>query len=180
MRNIIDELTVKHDMFSVIQGVNHFMLNHTLALDSMNLQKALTPDDNLLGNYICIGLCCLAIHTSLKDYRSRMSEENLTAFGKEYDMIMKRSNDLVGYMLIKRAKFNINTKIDLISINQIDGGVTIAADEALMDEYARVIIDYIDNALNSCDTHSLTEQIKSMTKEYNMICELSNQMEKKS
>lgn len=180
MRNIIEELAVKHDMLSIMQGINYFMLGHTLTLDSLNLQKELTPDNDLIGNYVRLGLCCVVIHDSLKKYKSVMSEEELSSLGQEYDMIMKQAGDLVGYVLINRARVRADIKTRHISITLVDGGVSVAIDETLMDGYAQVIIDYIDEALKAYDTHAMMERTESLTKEYNMICELSNQMEKKS
>ena len=180
MRNIIEELAVKHDMLTVMQGLNYFMLGHTLMLDSMNLQKELHPDDNLVGNYIRFGFCCVVIHDSLKNYKSTMSEETLSDVGDTYDMIMKQAKDLVGYMLINRAKVRTNIETELISIIPMDNGVSVTIDETLMDGYARVIIDYINNALDTYGIHTLIEETGAMVKEYNMICDLSNRMEKNS
>ena len=180
MRNIIKELAVKHDMLEIIPGLNYFMLGHTLMLDSMNLQKELHPDDNLVGNYIRFGFCCVVIHDSLKNYKSTMSEETLSDVGDTYDMIMKQAKDLVGYMLINRAKVRTNINTELISIIPMDNGVSVTIDETLMDGYARVIIDYINNALDTYGMHTLIEETGAMVKEYNMICYLSNRMEKNS
>ena len=180
MRNIIEELAVKHDMLTVMQGLNYFMLGHTLMLDSMNLQKELHPDDNLVGNYIRFGFCCVVIHDSLKNYKSTMSEETLSDVGDTYDMIMKQAKDLVGYMLINRAKVRTNIETELISIIPMDNGVSVTIDETLMDGYARVIIDYINNALDTYGMHTLVEETGAMVKEYNMICDLANRIEKNS
>lgn len=178
MRNIIDELAVKHDMLSIMQGINYFMLGHILTLDSLNLQKEMTPDNDLLGNYVRLGLCCVVIHDSLQKYKSMMSEENLSSLGQEYDMIMKQAGKLVGYILINRARVREDIKTRLISIILVDSGVSVAIDETLMNGYAQVIIDYIDNALTAYDMHAMMERTDALTKEYDMICELSNQMEK--
>ena len=180
MRNIIEELAVKHDMLAIMQGLNYFMLGHTLMLDSVNLQKELHPDDDLVGNYIRFGFCCVVIHDSLKNYKSTMSEETLSDIGDTYDMIMKQAKDLVGYILINRAKIRTNIKTELISIIPMDNGVSVTIDETLMDGYARVIIDYINNALDTYGMHTLVEKTGAMVKEYNMICDLSNRMEKNS
>ena len=180
MRNIIEELAVKHDMLTVMQGLNYFMLGHTLMLDSMNLQKELHPDDNLVGNYIRFGFCCVVIHDSLKNYKSTMSEETLSDVGDTYDMIMKQAKDLVGYMLINRAKVRTNIETELINIIPMDNGVSVTIDETLMDGYARVIIDYINNALDTYGMHTLVEETGAMVKEYNMICDLANRIEKNS
>ena len=180
MRNIIEELAAKHDMLDIIQGLNYFMLGHTLMLDSMNLQKELHPDDNLVGNYIRFGFCCVVIHDSLKNYKSTMSEETLSDVGDTYDMIMKQAKDLVGYMLINRAKVRTNIETELISIIPMDNGVSVTIDETLMDGYARVIIDYINNALDTYGMHTLIEETGAMVKEYNMICDLANRIEKNS
>lgn len=180
MRNIIEELAVKHDMLDIMQGLNYFMLGHTLMLDSVNLQKELHPDDDLVGNYIRFGFCCVVIHDSLKNYKSTMSEETLSDIGDTYDMIMKQAKDLVGYILINRAKIRTNIKTELISIIPMDNGVSVTIDETLMDGYARVIIDYINNALDTYGMHTLVEKTGAMVKEYNMICDLSNRMEKNS
>ena len=180
MRNIIEELAVKHDMLTVMQGLNYFMLGHTLMLDSMNLQKELHPDDNLVGNYIRFGFCCVVIHDSLKNYKSTMSEETLSDVGDTYDMIMKQAKDLVGYMLINRAKVRTNIETELINIIPMDNGVSVTIDETLMDGYARVIIDYINNALDTYGMHTLIEETGAMVKEYNMICDLANRIEKNS
>ena len=180
MRNIIEELAVKHDMLDIMQGLNYFMLGHALMLDTANLQKELHPDDDLVGNYIRFGFCCVVIHDSLKDYRSNLSEETLNALGDGYDLIMKQAKDLVGYILINRAKVRTNIKTELISIIPMDNGVSVTIDERLMDEYARVIIDYINNALDTYGMHTLIEKTGAMVKEYNMICDLSNRMEKNS
>ena len=180
MRNIIEELAVKHDMLTVMQGLNYFMLGHTLMLDSMNLQKELHPDDNLVGNYIRFGFCCVVIHDSLKKYKSTMSEETLSDIGDTYDMIMKQAKDLVGYILINRAKVRTNIETELISIIPMDNGVSVTIDETLMDGYARVIIDYINNALDTYGMHTLIEETGAMVKEYNMICDLANRIEKNS
>ena len=180
MRNIIEELAVKHDMLDIMQGLNYFMLGHTLMLDTANLQKELHPDNDLVGNYIRFGFCCVVIHDSLKNYKSTMSEETLSDVGDTYDMIMKQAKDLVGYILINRAKVRTNIKTELISIIPMDNGVSVTIDERLMDEYARVIIDYINNALDTYGMHTLVEKTGAMVKEYNMICDLSNRMEKNS
>ena len=180
MRNIIDELAVKHDMLAIMQGLNYFMLGNALMLDSMNLQKELHPDDELLENYIRFGFWCVVIHDSLKDYRSNLSEETLNELGDGYDMIMKQAKNLVGYMLINRAKVRTNIKTNHISIILMDNGVSVTIDETLMDGYAGFIIDYIDNALSTYGGRILMYQSESMVKEYNMICELSNRIEKDS
>ena len=180
MRNIVEELAVKHDMLDIMQGLNYFMLGHTLMLDSMNLQKELHPDDNLVGNYIRFGFCCVVIHDSLKNYKSTMSEETLSDVGDTYDMIMKQAKDLVGYMLINRAKVRTNIETELINIIPMDNGVSVTIDETLMDGYARVIIDYINNALDTYGMHTLVEETGAMVKEYNMICDLANRIEKNS
>lgn len=180
MRNIVEELAVKHDMLDIMQGLNYFMLGHTLMLDSVNLQKELHPDDNLVGNYIRFGFCCVVIHDSLKNYKSTMSEETLSDVGDTYDMIMKQAKDLVGYMLINRAKVRTNIETELINIIPMDNGVSVTIDETLMDGYARVIIDYINNALDTYGMHTLIEETGAMVKEYNMICDLANRIEKNS
>ena len=180
MRNIIEELAVKHDMLEIIQGLNYFMLGNTLMLDSMNLQKELHPDDDLVGNYIRFSFFCVVIHDSLKDYRSNLSEETLNALGAGYDLIMKQANDLVGYMLIGRVKVRTNIKTDHISIIPMDGRVSVTIDETLFDGYAGFIVDCIDNALSTYGGHTLMERTESMVKEYTMICELSSQLEKNS
>ena len=180
MRNIIEELAVKHDMLEIIQGLNYFMLGHTLMLDSLNLQKELHPDDDLVGNYIRLSFCCAVIHDSLRDYRSNLSEETLNTLGDGYDLIMKQAKDLVGYMLINRVRVRTSIKTDHINIIPMDDGVSVTIDEALMDGYAGVVIDYIDNALSAYGGRTLMEQSESMIKEYNMICELCSQLEKNS
>ena len=180
MRNIIEELAVKHDMLAIMQGLNYFMLGNTLTLDSMYLQKGLHPDDDLLGNYMRFGFCCVVIHDSLKKYKSTVSEETLSDVGDTYDMIMKQAKDLVGYMLINRAKVRTNIKTNHISIIPMDNGVSVTIDETLMDEYARVIIDHINNDLDTYGMHTLVEKTGEMVKEYNMICDLANRIEKNS
>ena len=181
MRNIIEELAVKHDMLEIIQGLNYFMLGNTLMLDSMKLQKGLHPDDDLVGNYMRFGFCCVVIHDSLKKYKSTVSEETLSDVGDTYDMIMKQAKDLVGYMLINRARVRTNIETEHISIIPMSDGVSVTIDETLMDGYARVIIDYINNALDTYGMHTLIEKTGAMVKEYNMICDdLASQLEKNS
>lgn len=180
MRNIIEELAVKYDMFEIIQGLNYFMIGHTLTLDSLNLQKELHPDDDLLGNYIRLSFCCLAIHDSLKSYRDKLDAATRNSLGDVYDLLIEQSGSLASYMILTRARVKTDIITDHITIVNTDDKLRIEIDEFLMDLYAGVIIDYIDKALDTYGLETLKEQSDSMVKEYNMICELSNRIEKNS
>ena len=180
MRNIIDELAVKYDMFEIIQGLNYFMIGHTLTLDSLNLQKELHPDNDLVGNFIRLGFCCLAIHDSLESYRDKLDDATRDSLGDVYDLLIEQSGSLASYMILNRAKVNTDIVTDRITIVNTDDKLRIGIDEFLMDSYAGVIIDYIDKALNTYGLEALKEQSDSMVKEYNVICELSNRIEKNS
>ena len=180
MRNIIEELAVKHDMLEIIQGLNYFTIGHTLTLDSLNLQKELHPDNDLVGNYIRLGFCCLAIHDSLKSYRDKLDDATRNNLGNVYDLLIEQSGSLASYMILGRAKVNTDIVTDCITIVNTDDKLRIEIDEFLMDSYAGVIIDYIDKALDTYGLETLKEQSDSMVKEYNVICALSNRIEKDS
>ena len=180
MRNIIDELVVKYDMFEIIQGLNYFTIGNTLTLDTITLQKGFKPDDDLVGKYIRFGFCCVAINDSLKSYRDKLNEAIPNDLRDVYDLLIEQSESLAIYMLVNRAKINTDVVTDHIIIVNTDDKLRIEIDEFLMDLYAGVIIDYIDKALDTYGVETLTEQCNSMVKEYNMICELSNRIEKES
>ena len=180
MRNIIEELAVKYDMFEIIQGLNYFMIGHTLILDTLTLQKGLKPDNDLIGNYIRLSFCCLAIHDSLKSYRDKLDDATRDNLGDIYDLLIEQSGSLASYMILNRARVKTDIITDRITIVNTDDKLRIEIDEFLMDSYTGVIIDYIDKALDTYGVEALKEQSDSMVKEYNMICELSNRIEKNS
>lgn len=180
MRNIIEELAVKYDMIEIIQGLNYFMIGHTLTLDTLNLQEGLTPNDGLVDNYIRMNFYCLAIHESLKSYRDELNEATRDELGDVYDLLIEQSGLLASYMIDSRAKVNTDIVTDHITIINSDDKLRIGIDEFMMDRYSKVIIDYIDNALDTYGVETLKEQSNSMVKEYNMICGLSNRLESDS
>lgn len=180
MRNIIEELAIKYDMIEIIQGLNYFMIGHTLTLDTLNLQEGLTPNDGLVDKYIRMGFYCLAIHDSLKSYRDELDEATLDELGDVYDLLITQSASLASYMIDSRAKVNTDIVTDHIIIKNSDDKLRIGIDEFMMDRYNKVIIDYIDNALDTYGIETLKEQSDSMVKEYNMICGLSNRLESDS
>lgn len=180
MRNIIEELTVKYDMLEIIQGLNYFMIGHTLTLDTLTLQKGFKPDDDLVGNYIRFSFFCLAISDSLKSYRDKLDDSTRNDLGDVYDLLIAQSESLAVYMIANRAKVNTDIVTDHITIVNTDDKLRIEIDEFLMNFYVGVIVDYIDKALDTYGLDALKEQSNSMVKEYNMICGLSNRIEKDS
>lgn len=180
MRNIIEELAIKYDMIEIIQGLNYFMIGHTLTLDTLNLQEGLTPDDGLVDKYIRMGFYYLAIHDSLKSYRDELDEATRDELGDVYDLLITQSASLASYMIDSRAKVNTDIVTDHIIIKNLDDKLRIGIDEFMMDRYNKVIIDYIDNALDTYGIETLKEQSNSMVKEYNMICGLTNRLESDS
>lgn len=180
MRNIIEELAIKHDMLAIMQGLNYFMIGHALTLDSINLQKGFKPDNDLIGNYIRFSFCCLAIHDSLESYHDKLDDAIHNDLRDVYDLLIEQSGTFVSYMIKNRAKVNTDIVTDHITIVNTDGKLRIGIDEFLMNLYARVIINYIDEALDTYGYEALTEQCGSIAKEYNMICELLNRIEKNS
>lgn len=180
MRNIIEELAVKYDMIEIIQGLNYFMIGHTLTLDTLNLQEGLTPDDGLVDKYIRMGFYCLAINDSLESYRDKLDDATRNDLGDVYDLLIEQSGSLAGYLIGNRAKVNTDIVTDHIIIENSDDKLRIGIDEFMMDRYNEAIIDYIDNALDTYGLETLKEQSNSMVKEYNMICGLSNRLESDS
>ena len=180
MRNIIDELVVKYDMLEIIQGLNYFMIGNTLTLDTVTLQKGFKPDDDLVGKYIRLGFCCVAINDSLKSYHDKLDDAIHNDLRDVYDLLIEQSESLAIYMINNRARIHTDVVTDHITIVNTDDKLRIEIDEFLMDLYAGVIIDYIDKALDTYGFETLTERSNSMVKEYNMICELSNRIENDS
>lgn len=180
MRNIIEELAVKYDMIEIIQGLNYFMIGHTLTLDTLNLQEGLTPDDGLVDNYIRMGFYYLAINDSLNSYHDKLDKATRDELGDVYDLLITQSASLASYMIDSRAKVNTDIVTDHIIIENSDDKLRIGIDEFMMDRYNKVIIDYIDNALDTYGLETLKEQSDSMVKEYNMICGLSNRLKSDS
>lgn len=180
MRNIIEELAIKYDMIEIIQGLNYFMIGHTLTLDTLNLQEGLTPDDGLVDKYIRMGFYCLAINDSLNSYHDKLDEASRDELGDVYDLLITQSASLASYMIDSRAKVNTDIVTDHIIIENSDDKLRIGIDEFMMDRYNEAIIDYIDNALDTYGLETLKEQSNSMVKEYNMICGLTNRLESDS
>lgn len=169
MINIIEELSAKHDMVSILQGLNYVMIKSTMMLDITNLRQGLNPDDELREKYMSTGLCYFAIANSIVEYlysNDSIIPENIE---EGFVILLHQSDALASYMLITKADIETSNATGPISFQSNDDTVRIQVDSDTVDKYAQQVIDIIDDALNEYGVNELMNQCNAMVEQYHVI-----------
>lgn len=169
MINIIEELSVNHDMVSILQGLNYVMIKSTMMLDIANLQQELNPNDELREKYMSTGLCCIAITNSLTEYLYS-NDSNIPENIKDgFEILVYQSDAMARYMLIAKADIETSNATGPISFQSDDDTVRVEVDSDVVDKYAQQVIDIIDDALNEYGVNELMNQCNAMVEQYHVI-----------
>ena len=169
MINIIEELSAKHDMVSILQGLNYVMIKSTMMLDIANLQQGLNPNDELREKYMSTGLCYFAIANSIVEYlysNDSVIPENVE---EGFEILLNQSDALASYMLMTKADIETANSTGPISFQSNDDTVRIQVDSDVVDKYAQQVIDTIDDALNEYGVNELMNQCNAMVEQYHVI-----------
>lgn len=169
MINIIEELSAKHDMVSILQGLNYVMIKSTMMLDIANLQQELNPDDELREKYMSTGLCYFAIANSIVEYLYSNDSNIPENIEEGFVILLQQSDALASYMLMTKADIETANSTGPISFQSDDDAVRIAVDSDVIDKYAQQVIDIIDDALNEYGVTELMNQCNAMVKQYHAI-----------
>ena len=169
MINIIEELSAKHDMVSILQGLNYVMIKSTMMLDIANLQQGLNPDDELREKYMSTGLCYFAIANSIVEYLYS-NDSNIPENIKDgFEILVYQSDAMARYMLIAKADIETSNATGPISFQSNDDTVRVEVDSDTVDKYAQQVIDIIDDALNEYGVNELMNQCNAMVEQYHVI-----------
>ena len=169
MINIIEELSAKHDMVSILQGLNYVMIKSTMMLDIANLQQGLNPDDELREKYMSTGLCYFAIANSIVEYLYSNDSSIPEDIKEGFEILSYQSDALASYMLITKADIETANATGPISFQSDDDAVRIQVDSDVVDKYAQQVIDTIDDALNEYGVNELMNQCNAMVEQYHVI-----------
>ena len=169
MINIIEELSAKHDMVSILQGLNYVMIKSTMMLDIANLQQGLNPNDELREKYMSTGLCYFAIANSIVEYLYSNDSDIPENIEEGFVILLHQSDALASYMLVTKADIETSNETGPITFQSNDDAVRIQVDSDVVDKYAQQIIDTIDGALNEYGVNELMNQCNAMVKQYHII-----------
>lgn len=169
MINIIEELTAKHDMVSILQGLNYVMIKSTMMLDIANLQQGRNPDDELREKYMSTGLCYFAIANSIVEYLYSNDSNMPENIEEGFVILLQQSDALASYMLVTKADIETSNATGPITFQSNDDAVRIQVDSDVVDKYAQQVIDTIDGALNEYGMNELMNQCNTMVKQYHVI-----------